>query len=215
MGNQAAKGKDLPPGVKYDSREYWEFQLGKNFAPIESCEEYCQRFNSTPEGYQQRVKEFDQFRTKGPDGAFLRPYITKEEFLAPYGNNQAAKELFSYVWNAFDADNNNQLDLEEFLVLYGVLHQGTQEQKIMAFFALCDQNHTHKVRHEDLMKIMTAAAGIAHQDPGELSENMKYLVKTVDKDHSGTMELNEVMKACRKDEKIAHFFTVCFTPKKR
>ena len=43
MGNKGSK--TLPPGVKYDSNEYWEFEMNKLLSPVESMEDFCERFH--------------------------------------------------------------------------------------------------------------------------------------------------------------------------
>ena len=44
MGNKSSKGKGMPANIKPESDEYWWWYAEKTLAPIDSCEEFCERF---------------------------------------------------------------------------------------------------------------------------------------------------------------------------
>jgi len=208
MGNKGSKGKTLPPGVKYDSEEYWWFELDRTVAPISSCEEYCERFHASPEDYKKGVATFRAFRKKSFPDDPSKDFITREGWLSACPND-AYRKWFELLFNAFDADRNGQFTLEEFLVYDGISDHGSLEQRIMGSFMMCDQNHDHEIKREEMTVVLRTANAMHNKRmPDEkFDHNMDVLMEIVDADRNGTIELGEVIKAARKDERIATIFS--------
>jgi len=218
MGNKESKGKDCPPGIVFESEEYWWWQAGKTFAPIETPEEFCERFKAPKELCMKGVLVYDCIKNDVPEGEEPKPYITLEQWLrsAP---NEAHKKWSELIFNAFDTDRDGKFTLEEFLAYFGVMEKGTLEQRVMGKFMLCDLNHDHKIDREEMATVLRASfarnqkpqpektdLGLSPEDDFKL--RLAVLFEMLDTNGNGTFELNEIIKAARKDKRVASLFSI-------
>ena len=132
----------------------------------------------------------------------------------------------------FYGDVYEQLD--EFLVYAGITSHGTVEQKAMGSFMMLDQDHDHKITSDELTFLMKVSNEMNANPYSEddIADIVDCIMEIVDKDNvclifmliftifycvhrfrvclqqSGTLELSEIVKAARKEPKIAAIFQV-------
>jgi len=204
MGHK--QSKSLPRGITPDSNEYWEYEMSKTLAPVESYADFITRFNVHAKEYEQGRLAFLGFREVDSDGNPLRPYITYQEWARH--STKETKAFDDLIWKAFDVNGDNRLSFEEFLVYYGITKFGTVNQQVMGSFAMCDLNHDKKIDRKELkyvLQVKMAAGGKPLSD-----DDADYLVgvffSAADTDHSETIEVGEMVRAAAKSERIASMF---------
>jgi len=203
MGNTEFKEVE----AEYDSDDYWWIQLYKTFAAVESCDEFCRRFNTTPAVYDKAAQTFEVWRKRLCPEV---PYITREAWLAPAAKkNEGFVKWFELIWNALDYDGDGQLTLGEFLVYKGVSECGTKEQKIMGFFMLCDQDRDRYLSREEMCYVIHTTHEMHNRQLPEekFQRNMDILMNMLDKEHTGVIKLSDVIKTARINQAIAVIFT--------
>jgi len=209
MGNKSSKGKGMPANIEPESEEYWWWHAEKTLTPIDSCEEFCERFKSTPEVYNGIVEEFNGLVKKSFPDDPSKDYISYEGWLT-MRPGEPNKKCLDLIWKGFDLDSNGKITLDEFLVFQGISTAGTLEQKAMGSFWMLDQNHDHKIGRDEIALLMRAsgeASGASHSDE-EIGHLSDFVLKFVDKDKNGSIELSELISVARSDEKIADIFRI-------
>lgn len=69
--------------------------------------------------------------------------------------NQSAQFLFlERLFNAFDVDSSNSIDLEEFMSGLSVFLKGTPDEKLLLSFRLYDVDNSGSIEPKELIKIM-------------------------------------------------------------
>jgi len=212
MGNKHSKGAAAAQAKgeesSLDSEEFWWGEVAKNLVPIQSCEEFCKRFNATSQQYQDCVDTFNEMIGLGPEADRDKPYLTRQAWLDSVPHGASVEKWVTNIWDCFDHDHNNQLSLDEWLVYDGIRKYGSLEQRVMGSFVLYDPNGDHKIQRDEIESMMRAAREISGVTLPEekFAECLETLMNVVDSDKSGTLELSEVIKAARANACIAKIF---------
>jgi len=214
MGNKAGKCKSGSCKVAPDSDEFWWIEVEKTLSPIETCEEFCQRFCTTPDKYNESVQMFHDVIEMGSPEDSAKPYMTRETWLKAIAIEQEgpnAREWGEAIWNCFDTDKNNQLSMNEWLVYDGLRKFGSLEQRVMGSFVLFDPNNDRKIQRDEIEKMMRVARDLSgvKMDEEMFASCLETLIKIFDTDHNGTLELSEAIKAARENPTIAKIFNSC------
>jgi len=116
-----------------------------------------------------------------------RRALTKSEFedfmmktLGQDTNKEAAIEYATVVYTAFDLNEDNTIDVAEFLALVGVTKGESVEEKLQASFRLFDKNKDGKLTKEEILPMLRLTATTIH----------KYISNTV----SSEKELEEFIQ---------------------
>ena len=136
MGNKSSKGKGIPANIEPESEEYWWWHAEKTLAPIDSCEEFCERFKclfiffviffclscalmlpffdalcqliATPEVYNGIVEEFNGLVKKSFPDDPSKDYISYEGWLT-MRPGEPNKKCLDLIWKGFDLDSNGKI----------------------------------------------------------------------------------------------------------
>jgi Ca2+-binding EF-hand superfamily protein len=87
--------------------------------------------------------------------------MSKEQFKGVLINqvqcwSEGAQFLFlERLFNAFDVDNSNSIDCEEFMTGLSIFLKGTPEEKMMLSFRIYDVDKSGSIEPKELIKIMS------------------------------------------------------------
>jgi len=112
------------------------------------------------------------------------------------------------VFIAFDADNNNSVDYDEFITGLTALWQGSVANKYTGLWrklcCTCDRPGKKRLVMSDILYMMEASE-IA-RDRGELMGYVEHLMHTLDVDHDNGITYDEFQIGCLRDAKTAAIF---------
>jgi len=214
QGGSSSKGGSPKPG----SDDWWWLKSAKLLSPLNTPEDFYQRFNTNNTAYAKIMSEFLKLGEgcpKGPDGL---PQLTFEAFEKGDVDLDIPEihNLHRKVFAAFDTDGNGVMSFNEYLLYDGIRSHGSLEQRIMGSFYLYDTDHDHKITRAEVTEIITCVLAICQNlDPEHFKDAMSKvpasvegIFRDVDTDHSGTLELVELIEAARRLPNIARIFKV-------
>jgi len=215
MGQKTSKKAPAAPKTTLvaGSEEWYWARAEELFAPISSRTEFCARFNVKSEAYQLVVDSFEKRANVERGG---QKFIDREGWVNVPFKLPELKECLLMIFDAFDADHNGVISLDEYLVYMGVKTFGTPEQKVMGAFLIYDSDNDHKINREEMKKIFKLTIAVAKEyvpdkveediSDEDITEAAGAIFDAIDTDHSGTLEMREVVKAARESETISGLF---------
>eukprot|EP01107_Rhizomastix_libera_P008061 TRINITY_DN2312_c0_g1_i4.p1 TRINITY_DN2312_c0_g1~~TRINITY_DN2312_c0_g1_i4.p1 ORF type:complete len:192 (+),score=47.67 TRINITY_DN2312_c0_g1_i4:26-601(+) len=131
-----------------------------------------------------------------------------------------AEELADKVFDSFDRDGNGTMDLREYLMMMGVTHGGTIEQKLKASFEMFDKDgngELSKVEVREMFMLIVNQKRRAQFPRGPLppldakSESaidgvVNAVFDRVDADGNGVLTLDEFMTGFAEHPDVCGFF---------
>jgi len=197
--------KEAPPPfevvVDKAQREMRRVQMLKEtLAPVQSQEEFCNRFGV---GEAQYKVSRDVFQKLAGD----KDFVTDREWLDDAPQTEAAQEWVRNIWRAF-APADNKMTLSEWLVFDGIRKYGSLDQRVVGSFVLYDHNNDGVVEREEVAAMMRTAAAVAGEGVSEslIQQAVEILMSEADKQHTGLMELEDILNAARIQPVIAKIF---------
>jgi len=166
----------------------------------------------------------ESFKKQAKNGKITREVFVK--IMANHGVMDA--ELSNQVFDSFDKNKNNEMDIHEYMALMGVTFGGTMEQKLKASFEIFDKNgdgvlSRDEVRNMLIMVVkqvtraqLKAKKGerVTGETPVEIDKEgmakieqiLDEIFNEVDTDKSGTIDMNEFIKGFSEHPDICGFF---------
>jgi len=148
--------------------------------------------------------------------------MTKEQFLETQGRRFVGMEpqLLNAIWNAFDADGNGVMDINEFRLYHAINAVGSRRQRAIALFAVSDTSNDRSLEKSEIVSMMILARkflkrskmadppkDVIQLTPDEILEvtaQADAFMERHDKDKSNTVEIEEFVKGWQ-DEAFADF----------
>jgi len=87
------------------------------------------------------------------------PHITRNQWMDHWNGSDFPidpdnDELGKRIWNAFDVDGNNKMDLEEWSLFCAISQFGSQKHKLTASFALCDKSQDGLIAEGEVFNVL-------------------------------------------------------------
>jgi len=112
----------------------------------EQKQEFFKTFNVSESEYQAIMTAFKQ-------RADEHGCISREAFIDSVSAT-SHPELAAMIFDVFDKDGNNVMDLREYLVMCGMTRAGTVEQRLGASFELFDENGDGVISQDEVRNIL-------------------------------------------------------------
>lgn len=193
--------------------------MGNGLSPVRSRGQFLRQYRATQEDYLEIVNDFRHACDHN------KHYIRKASWDKLWKDDCAAmRECMDKVWAAFDVDHNGKMTLAEFLLFIGVQQYGTLRQRIAGSFAVYDVNHDGHLDRDELRDMFQflSKLKLARQlqalnaaiDSVELRPDVKKQIDaladkflaTLDTDHSGSLDFEEVLAGCARDPECLRLF---------
>ncbi|KAH3762805.1 hypothetical protein Pelo_5347 [Pelomyxa schiedti] len=130
------------------------------------------------------------------------------------------------VFDSFDRDHSNTMDIHEYLSMMGVTHGGTLEQKLNASFDLFDKNGDGVLSKEEIKEMFVMivkqkkrALTLARTGSGALTSEpldaaslaaidgvVETIFEQADADHNGTLDRGEFIAGFSAHPEVCGFF---------
>eukprot|EP01122_Echinamoeba_exundans_P005205 TRINITY_DN15373_c0_g1_i1.p1 TRINITY_DN15373_c0_g1~~TRINITY_DN15373_c0_g1_i1.p1 ORF type:complete len:212 (+),score=73.56 TRINITY_DN15373_c0_g1_i1:38-637(+) len=154
--------------------------------------------------------------------------ITREKFveiMAKHGVMDA--ELSTQVFDSFDRDHSNSMDVREYMALMGVTFGGSMDQKLKASFEIFDRNGDGSLSKDEVRQMLTMVVrqvtraqlkaktkNVSGATPIEIDEAaaakieeiLNQIFEKIDTDKSGSIDVNEFIKGFSEHPDICGFF---------
>merc|ERR1712026_322902 len=149
-----------------------------------------------------------EFLEKSPSG-----YIKKKEFstiMKTVLPNVNLKKMEKNTFRMFDADQDGQISMEEFLILYQILSGGSPEENLKRIFLMFDADCDGTVSKGELRKIVKDMSKFIAQNSEEsyaddiITENAW---AEMDKNKDGKVTQQEFIDAVMAKDKFSKFLT--------
>jgi len=190
----------------------------KVLTPTKKKEDYARMFplDKDYKVYDQATAEFEDI------AGGKKKKMSKDLFMTSQGKRFAGMEpkLLENIWNAFDADGNGVMDIDEYRLYRAINSVGSRRQRAIALFAVTDSSNDRALQKDEIVSMMLLArkfskkaamasppAEVIQLTPDELVEVTKIaedFLKRHDKDGNGSVELEEFLSGW-KDEAFADF----------
>jgi len=134
-------------------------------------------------------------------------------------NNSMSKELAEKVFDNFDRDGNGRMDAKEYILMMGLTHGGSIEQKLKASFQMFDSDGNGTLDPQEIKEmfllIVNQRRGLSIKgDLPPLDEKtlaaidnvVKLIFSQIDTDKSGTISYDEFIEGYSKHNDICSFF---------
>jgi len=170
--------------------------------------------------------EYESIMTAFKQRADENGCISREAFVESVSAT-SHPELAAMIFDVFDRDGNNVMDLREYLIMCGMTRAGTVEQRLGASFELFDENGDGVISQDEVRKILRllvqqkmamarfqqtghkCAASTQKLDPKTLASIDRVVAITfakVDTDKNGTIDKDEFIKGFATHPEICSFF---------
>jgi len=165
--------------------------------------------------YNAAAAEFEQITGK-------KKTMTKDQFL----NSQASRfagmdsHLLGAIWNAFDADGNGVMDVNEYRLYHAVNAVGSCNQRAMALFAVTDTSNDRVLQENEIVSMMilarkfkkraemaappTGPVDLTEDELLQVSKDADAFMEHHDKDKNKSVEVEEFVKGWQ-DQAFADF----------
>jgi len=175
--------------------------------------------SATEENYNRYLKEFEAMRTDD------LPTVSHASWTAKFSGMPAVlRSYMEMIFKTFDVNKDGRISREEWLLFCGVNYHGTPEQKIRATFRLYDEDCNGHIDANELQAMLicvavitvnvqaiargnTAGVKISTQEAEELKKMAETIMKELDTDKSGTLEIEEVVRGCTARPKLLKIFS--------
>eukprot|EP00727_Mastigamoeba_balamuthi_P007799 m51a1_g364 hypothetical protein (199) ;mRNA; r:601183-602152 len=195
--------------------------MGNDAAKPTKDEKECfkRQYGIPEEKFDMVMKSFKKHATG--DGKISRDAFKK--ILAGVMHDELAEQVF----DSFDRDGNNTMDVHEYLMMMGVTHGGTIEQKLRASFGLFDKNGDGVLSKEEVREMFilivkqkktaqmlrqTGAKPHAKPEPidakglAAIDGIINTVFDKVDKDHNGVLDIDEFLLGFSEHPEVCGFF---------
>jgi len=174
--------------------------LKETLGPVQSQEEFCKRFGVGDAQYRSSRDVFQEL-------AGEKGFVTDQEWLDDAPQTEAAQQWVRNIWRAF-APADNKMTLSEWLVFDGIRKYGTLDQRVIGSFVLYDHNADGILQREEVASMMRTAAAVAGEGVSEslIQQALELLMQETDKNHTGNMELDDILSAARVNPSLAKIF---------
>jgi len=196
--------EDAPPPFTAEDKAQRELRrvqmLKETLGPVQSQEEFCKRFGV---GEAQYKASRDVFKELAGD----KDYVLDKEWLDDAPQTEAAQQWVRNIWRAF-APADNKMTLSEWLVFDGIRKYGSLDQRVVGSFVLYDHNNDGVVEREELAAMMRTAAAVTGEGVSEslIQQAVEILMSEADKQHTGLLELEDILAAARVQPVVAKIF---------
>jgi len=199
-----AKDEEAPPPMPILDKAEREVRrlkmLRETLGPVQSQEEFCKRFNV---GEAQYRASRDVFQELAGD----KDFVTDQEWMEDAPQTEAAQQWVRNIWRAF-APADNKMTLSDWLVFDGIRKYGTLDQRVIGSFVLYDHNADGVLQREEVAAMMRTAAAVAGEGISEslIQQALELLMQAADKNHTGFMQLDDILSAARVNPTLAKIF---------
>ena len=196
--------------------------MGNGLSPVRSRNQFLREYRANEEDYWEIVHDYRRACDRN------RRFIRKASWDKLWKDDCAAmRECMDKVWAAFDVDHKGKITVAEFLLFIGVQQYGTLRQRIAGSFAVYDVNHDGQLDRAELREMFQflSKLKLARQlqalnaaiDSVELRPDVKKQIDaladkflaTLDTDHNGSLDFEEVLAGCAQDPECLRLFGGC------
>jgi len=191
--------------------------VAKILTPPKKKEDYMNMFplDRDLKVYNAATAEFEQITSK-------KKTMTKDQFMKSQASRFAGMDphLLGAIWNAFDADGNGVMDVNEFRLYHAVNAVGSNNQRAMALFAVTDTSNDRVLQQSEIVSMMilarkfkkraamdappTGAIDLTADEVLQVTKDADAFMERHDKDKSKSVEIDEFMKGWQ-DQAFADF----------
>ena len=119
-------------------------------------------------------------------------------------------KLETHFFRFYDMNNDGFIDFGEFLVVFFLLAEGTEEDVLKRIYRIYDQNSDGTITKEEMSKLVTDMYGILNMDDPNL-EAEALIIDTVyaesDVNSDGKVSVDEFIGACRRQGNLIKLLT--------
>jgi len=119
-------------------------------------------------------------------------------------------KLESHFFRFYDSNNDGFIDFGEFLMVYYILAEGTQEDILRRMFRIYDQDGNGTICRSEMSKIISDMYDILNlEDPTLEAEDqiLEAVYAETDVDNDGKVSIDEFIGACRRQGNLTKLLT--------
>lgn len=119
-------------------------------------------------------------------------------------------KLESHFFRFYDTNNDGFIDFGEFLLVFFILAEGTQEDVFKRIFRIYDQNSDGTITKLEMSKLVNDMYGILNMEDPTMDTETHIVDKVYaesDVDHNGEVSVEEFIGACRRQGNLTKLLT--------
>ena len=147
---------------------------------------------------------FDSFVTEHPDGK-MKPKDFRE-MIAKALPKKDANKMEEHVFRIYDSNNDGYIDFTEFMLIFFIMSDGSQEEVLTKIFRVFDVNSDGSITQEEMTLLIKDMYGLLkEEDPNLAAKDLvaKSAFAEMDKDQDGKVTNTEFIAACLGQEEFS------------
>ena len=150
------------------------------------------------------IEMFNAFVIENPKGK-MKPKDFRELISKALPKKDACK-MEKHVFRIYDANKDGFIDFEEFMIVFHIMSDGSNEEVLRKIFRVFDVNCDGTISRKELTKLIRDMYGLLKTEDPDIASKEK-IAKTafaeMDKDNDGKITEDEFVQSCLGQQQIS------------
>ena len=143
------------------------------------------------------IEMFEDFLTKNPSGK-MSPKAFRELMSQSLPKKDISK-MEKHVFRIYDSDNDGFINFEEFLSVFHIMSDGTNEDVLRKVFRVFDVNGDRTISRQEMTRLVKDMYGLLKSETDGIASHDMFAddaFAEMDKDKDGEITEDEFVQAC-------------------